>query len=95
MSDFFLTNPDNQDDEDRNTVYVKPKGSASIRYKERVAVELQALGVGKFTSEVAVIDLRSMYIPFYHDRSPPSLAAESMLERVTQIYYRDKKWSYD
>lgn len=92
MSQFFLTDPDNLSDDNRPAK--KPSGSASIRFKERVAVELQALGVPKGAAEVAVIDLRSMYIPYYHNKASPSEAALNMLVRVSTLYKTDKKWHY-
>jgi hypothetical protein len=93
MSKFFLTDPDNlSDDNPRPT---KPKGSASIRYKEAVAIELQRLGVPRETSEIAVIDFRILYLPFMHDKESPHLAATAMLPRVQQVYKTDGKWHYN
>lgn len=92
MSKLFLTDPDNQSDENRPAK--KPSGSASIRFKERVALELQILGVPKGAAEIAVIDLRSMYIPYYHKKASPAEAALNMLTRVTTLYKTDKVWHY-
>lgn len=94
MSAFFLTDPDNQSDEDKSKYVKKPSGNKSIRYKEAVAVELTNFGVPKFTAELAVIDLRGTVIACMHKKHTPHEAAKILLTPIEKMYKTDGTWHY-
>lgn len=95
MSKLFLTDPDNQSDEDKSSQTRKLSGAAFWRWRNRVVEELQHMGMPQRAAEVAVIDLKNILIPCLHSKLTPHQTARMLFDKASTIYKDvDGTWHY-
>ncbi len=93
MSKLFLTDPDNQSDEDNPlSQYRLP----TFDFKEKVVEKLMMEWKVPFrVAQVAVIDLKKISYMCYHYKLNPRQTAEMMISEVERLYkFEDGKWHY-